>query len=764
MKVLEFKYRDIYTIQVVTKDVTTSWAKFKGRAVHPGHNCRYRSSTSGELRLYDYNEKRLEILPPERYDDAWPVFFETNVYSFTIIFANLKEGTTPRLIHADRKVEELFNATENKGFSLLCGSIDFLNQPGQFSLQFSYVTPDGERHLDHLEFDVVSPKMDIKEDLNKIIQQIRIEYGDLVFRYLTLTFHQFELGDEANNEVIWLSVFRRIIDEYIIAVRYILHAPHNKDCTYSLYQKPDRIKKWTNALAEEFSEDKANDFDKAVHTYYRTEQIESTNDTRENRFVKYTIEYIHERLRTIIDKVNKEDTSQSEVLSLSDYAEQLETLKCDSFFRPIGKFEGFKQESMVLQQRSGYSQVYRFWIMLQNGLDLLCGDTSVGAQPIWKLYELWCFLKLKNIVCEVLDIDRHNPSDQQYIEENTHNQADPFSGGNLTGNVTYTNKFNSDKVEVIYQYSFNRKNTSVPFRSLTGEQKPDIVMHIHKSNGFTLTYLFDAKYRVSGDDDNTLSKSEDEPVEETINQMHRYRDAIYYSTNPPSVMSKEVVGGYVLFPGRVKEAEKLSLIDQGRYDELPYYLSSIHYVNIGAFPLLPKEDSGLLLKHFIKSVLLDESVKDQIEDSIPQRGLYYSYEEEDCTPVIVGCYKNDEHHQWIQDTLRYNLRLDKNRKGAVNLNNDYVHAQFLILYKIGANSSREIYKIAGEPEVLTAEELLDMNYPDPGGRIYLTLKLDPDVDERLKGRLWDLSSDLFDTTGGAPVLIRYLNLLPPEDS
>ena len=68
-------------------------------------------------------------------------------------------------------------------------------------------------------------------------------------------------------------------------------------------------------------------------------------------------------------------------------------------------FDDFRQQSMVLQQRSGYSQVYRYWIILQNGLDLIHGNTSVGIQPIWKLYELWCFLKVKQLVCNVLGID-----------------------------------------------------------------------------------------------------------------------------------------------------------------------------------------------------------------------------------------------------------------------------------------------------------------------------------------------------------------------
>ena len=60
----------------------------------------------------------------------------------------------------------------------------------------------------------------------------------------------------------------------------------------------------------------------------------------------------------------------------------------------------------------------------------------------------------------------------------------------------------------------------------TVPQKPDIVLQLTKNDlhdGMKMTYLFDAKYRIGGKD-----KSTDVPPDDAINQMHRYRDAIYY--------------------------------------------------------------------------------------------------------------------------------------------------------------------------------------------------------------------------------------------
>ena len=531
----------------------------------------------------------------------------------------------PRIIHPNKEVEQMFNCVHlATGEYLINSNIDFLNQPGHFALEFAYKNASG-KHIRHkVEFDVLSPKLDTKHDLDMIIQQIRQEYGDLVFRYLTLTFQQFEMGREANNELIWLSVFKQIVDNYIQAVRFILHQPHNKVQELEEYRRAERIKEWNPMIAERFVNDRLNDEQKALHTYYRTQRVESTLDTRENRFVKQTLERITERLSLLVKRLS-EGTSENEIQLLKDKQSELEVLKHNSFFRGIGLFDGFRQQSMVLQQRSGYSQVYRYWIMLQNGLDLIQGDTSVGVQPIWKLYELWCFLKVKRLVCKVLGIDPQNKEHiQKYIHEDTLNAFDLFDGGSLSGNITYLNPQNEDLVEIGYQYSFNRKSREDDMRSATTEQKPDIVMHIHKhERDITLTYLYDAKYRVRGDGDEQVSTVVDEPVAETLDAMHHYRDAIYYGRKGEPRFSKEIIGGYILFPGRMDEQKMLEDI-QNRSENIPYYLRSIEEVNIGAYPLLPNDDSGVLLENHLRKVLLDESIIEQLQDSVPQRGLYYT--------------------------------------------------------------------------------------------------------------------------------------------
>ncbi len=98
--------------------------------------------------------------------------------------------------------------------------------------------------------------------------------------------------------------------------------------------------------------------------------------------------------------------------------------------------------------------------------------------------------------------------------------------------------------------------------------------------------------------------------------MHRYRDAIYYKENKDAALKKEVIGGYILFPGNGQKAKV----------EVSKFYKTIDEVNIGAFPLRPKdkENRDLLVK-FIKS-LIGKASTEIVDDSILQKGLYYTSE------------------------------------------------------------------------------------------------------------------------------------------
>ena len=94
--------------------------------------------------------------------------------------------------------------------------------------------------------------------------------------------------------------------------------------------------------------------------------------------------------------------------------------------------------------------------------------------------------------------------------------------------------------------------------------------------------------------------------------MHRYRDAIYYKDYDSHALKKEVIGGYILFPGDGETADV----------EVSKFYKTIKEVNIGAFPLRPKDKRNRqLLEQFIEQLIQTKS-HETIANVIPQKGAF----------------------------------------------------------------------------------------------------------------------------------------------
>ena len=654
MDVLKFECSD-YQITVSTASVNYAWDRFVRRVKNAAATyCAYSSSHNGTLLLSELatENKNLvaqndEIVPCDEWSQLWPVLFETCKYQFAVEF---KQGLDisvekhyPHVRHQLKCIGENFKfypSSTNSG--ILVGDIDFLNSPGMFSFAFDYWDSEGFLHHENLKMYVASPKLDTKNDLKQIMALINQEYENYVYDYLTLTFNSFALQRTVkNNHIIWLSIFKSVVDDYFRNVRFIMSRPNNRPVRKTYYARPDRIRRWSQREEERY---KNMGQDAEMH-YFRYEQIENTVNTRENRFVKYTLHVLGKKFREIFGELSNLPTvmDAEERKMLEGYLITFKRMETSSFFRKVGEFEGFRQESGILQQRTGYAQIYKAWLMLKNSLDLVEGQTDIGTKQIWELYEIWCFLVMKRLIAKVLDLDWNK---SEHVREDKSKMLNTIVKSEMTHVIEFDNVKNGDLVRLEYQHTYNRRTKE--FTTSTTEQRPDIVVTIEKKDGFVLTYLYDAKYRVQDDakdgelDEGVTVDVADYPLPDAINQMHRYRDAIYYSMKTdvrPS--AKEIIGGYILFPGRVEGDEIYNR----------YFYKSIKNVNIGAFPLLPSTDENeiiqcdLLEKH-LREILLEDSIYEHVKDSIPQKGLKYEPEKSGNVFVVIVDRElyNDEHH------------------------------------------------------------------------------------------------------------------------
>lgn len=729
MDVLVFECDD-YKIIVSTGSIDYAWARFARRVKDSAQSyCDYRSSKEGKLSLYTpYGEHiGMTMLNPDVKRTEWvnkhPVFFETCEYQFAVELKNIydtsHERTLPRVHHQIKGIGNAFKFYKNGSNSgILVGSIDFLNSPGKFDFVFEYRDKEGALVKQSVEIYVASPKLDTKKDLQEIITLINKEYENYVFDYLTLTFSSFSLKKaERNNSIIWLSIFKNVVDSYFKNVKFIMSRPNNKPVRKTYTARPTKIRRWSQQEAERFVDRRYD----AENYYYRYEVIENTTNTKENRFVKYSLRVLAKKFNEVFNEVSGlyKDMDESERNNLYEYKMMFKRMSSNVFFKKVGEFEGFRQESSILQQRTGYSQIYKSWLMLKNSLDLFEGKTDIGMKKIWELYEIWCFLIMKRLIAKVLRIDL---SDKERVIENKNEMLDTLVNSGMAHEVIFK-AHNGDLVKLEYQHTYNRRSKD-NMKTTTTEQRPDIVVSIKKSDGFTLTYLYDAKYRVQDDvNDSELDEGvdidiADYPLPDAINQMHRYRDAIYYAMKDDvRPRGKEIIGGYILFPGRT-EGDKI---------ENRYFYQSIRKVNIGAFPLLPADSEhkdqivqcNLLEKH-LREILLEESVMEHIKDSVPQKGLAYSIAPEDENMlVLVGYSKKDQWDKVLANKLYY-VRAGM-VTGSLRLVAGFEHCKYVLLYD---NNRRNMYKLSGNgPRLVSGAELQKLGF-DSRKDFYLCFDLE----------------------------------------
>lgn len=505
---------------------------------------------------------------------------------------------------------------------ILAGFINYKNEIGRSEIQIIYKV-DKETRAFRFGFEVLSTKLDYHEHWRTIVEDIEREYRMLSLDYMRRTFHGFSPDQNGEHpDIVWWSVFEGEQQKFIKACKSIIDRPRHRLHGEEVYLRADKLKQTPHYIENKLVEHR-----KEPAYLYRVEQHILSNDTQENRFLKFALHQISKRyedLRQRIEAVKTaSDTMKSAMLATS---ETLKRLQHHPFFRTIGRFKGISQESMVLQKATGYSQVYRTWNLLRRAYSLNDGLYRLQTKDIATLYEIWCFIEVSHIVKAQLHLDDEDVEHRNRMEING---IFSWEFGKGEHSRILFRKDGVELAELVYNpKNADKENDNVGMKDLvvpTVPQKPDIVLQLTKNDlqqGMKMTYLFDAKYRIDGKD-----KGVDVPPEDAINQMHRYRDAIYYKDYDANALKKEVIGGYILFPG------------DGEPNDVAVskFYKTIKEVNIGAFPLRPKDvENRKLLENFIDELIHTKSYE-TIAHVIPQKGAYV----EVGNRVLIGLVKED---------------------------------------------------------------------------------------------------------------------------
>ena len=505
---------------------------------------------------------------------------------------------------------------------ILAGFINYKNEIGRSEIQIIYKV-DKETRTFRFGFEVLSTKLDYHEHWRTIVEDIEREYRMLSLDYMRRTFHGFSPDQNGEHpDIVWWSVFEGEQQKFIKACKSIIDRPRHRLHGEEAYLRADKLKQTPHNIENRLAEHR-----KEPAYLYRVEQHILSNDTQENRFLKFALHQISKRYEDLRQRIEAVKTASGTMkAAMLATSETLKRLQHHPFFRTIGRFKGISQESMVLQKATGYSQVYRTWNLLRRAYSLNDGSYRLQTKDIATLYEIWCFIEVSHIVKTQLHLDDEDVEHRNRMEMNG---LFSWELGKGEHSRILFRKDGVELAELVYNpKNADKENDNVGIKGLvvpTVLQKPDIVLQLTKNDlqqGMKMTYLFDAKYRIDGKD-----KDVDVPPEDAINQMHRYRDAIYYKDYDANALKKEVIGGYILFPG---DGEPNDVA-------MSKFYKTIKEVNIGAFPLRPKDvENRKLLANFIDELIHTKSYE-TIANVIPQKGAYV----EVGNRVLIGLVKED---------------------------------------------------------------------------------------------------------------------------
>ncbi len=630
MELLTIKHQDFEMIVECAK-FDDIWHKAKSNI---GEECLHStyswSESVSSVILSNYIGKEITI---ENSQQAPAIFFDNTDYPIWVEFKDyVKKAQFGSILQS-----------ENEKFTfrrqILAGFLNYGNEVGRSEIQLIYQVGAETRSF-VFSFEVLSTKLNYHEHWKSIIEDIEQEYRMLSLDYMRRTFHGF--SPDANGEtpeIIWWSVFANEQKKFIKACKNIIDRPRHRLHGKETYKRADKLTFVPSCIENELAEHRAD-----CSHLYRVEERVWTNDTKENRFLKFALGQITDRYE-ILKKRIEAIKNASDVMK-EDMQATLATLKHlqrNPFFRTVGNYKGMNQESLVLQKATGYSQIYRTWSLLHRSYSLNDGIYRLQTKDIATLYEIWCFVEVSHIVKEKLHLSDEDIDHRNRMEMNGLFTWDLGKGEH--SRILFK-KDDIELAELVYNpKSTERENLSAGIKDWTVPtvpQKPDIVLQLTKNDlqeEMKMTYLFDAKYRIDGKDKNGV----DVPPEDAINQMHRYRDAIYYKDYQSDALKKEVIGGYILFPGDGEPA----VVAESKFRK------TIDEVNIGAFPLRPKDTHNRqLLERFIEELILTKSYE-TISKVIPQKGALLQVPNR----LLIGLVGNSSRPGYTQSFLDGNATL-----------------------------------------------------------------------------------------------------------
>jgi len=461
------------------------------------------------------------------------------------------------------------------------GRLNFENRAGTSYLDLEV---DTGIKID-IPVEVLTQKLDYYEEFQELLHQISEYSAELLIRFDTATETTFGVSSKTEiSPMAELMAYRRLFRNGRLStyIREIINNPSSK--TISLVTKedaafvtnPDWAKLAQSSMDYDFMHGGVlkENFLGYTPLNIPDRKIKISFDTKDNRFVKSSLQLLRTRLTLLKDRMPKKYASSKAVMQT--WSEELDSLLFNPFWSEIGISEEFPS-SMVMANRKGYREYMMFYLVFGLSIKLESESTllSVGGdiKPVFHLYEMWCYLMVHDVLCNLTN-STGNP-ELSFVNKDKKFMKDLISRNDKPILFTYLHNDKELTLSLFYNKDFNPidEKTTLWADSYSGVFNPDISISF-EMDGHVHWLHFDAKYRLDLSkwkselkNDATIASSF---KREDIHKMHTYRDAVLGTR-----------GSYVLYPG----CEKINEL----YVRNPSkdYRDSNLMPSVGAFPLKP---------------------------------------------------------------------------------------------------------------------------------------------------------------------------------
>ncbi|MCK8825396.1 restriction endonuclease-like protein [Fuchsiella alkaliacetigena] len=629
---MTYQRKDIELINIETADFKFT---IKGKPVHPDVEQLYpeRDSVKASLEVNPINTDLLEFLhfvPPEekqeyRSDSVYPFFFEWQDYQLII---QSKDNSQLEFYHSNRGIRESVTPLSGDP-SILTGQINFRNDVGYSELE---IRKEGIPLL-ILKIEVFPSKLDYQQDYNNLLREVNQEVYNLAYDFLRRTFQEMSLSAEQDiSHSEFFTILDTIFTNFKKAFRRIKKSPHHRLNETRQVRPASKVKKINKQSIKWLRKNPAV-YDQELELPVEMLDIDKRTsfDTFENKFVKWMIEEVIKKTREFLQRyraIYGRDVEVEVVNRARSMISELDYILKRSFLSRVGELYKMDSLSLVLQMAPGYREMYKYYLMLKKGLNINGEVFNQSMKETWKLYEYWCFLKINRILSDEYELIKSTLIDFDYsgiyVTLNTSRSAE----------VEYKNTKTGEK----FKLGYNLKEGV----GVTTGQKPDTVLSLQKENSqVQYKFVFDAKYRLNPaypDSSYGRKYAGPGPEEETINTMHRYRDAIVYRSS--NDFKRTIVGAYILFPYN----------DEEEFRNHHFY-QSIEQVNVGAFPFLP--DSTELVSEFLEELIEETPISNYERNLLPQGVEEYQQQMNFEQNVLVGSLRNKEQLELLFEKKYY---------------------------------------------------------------------------------------------------------------